>query len=130
MASSVPIAARDGASARPTTGRFAPNIYWLCAANRGREMSHSKVVAWWIRDHASRPATIAATSLVSASLIQPTPDCSAISVTLAPALDGVLTVNRHAAIAMDEMPTTNGVAAVDDAVARVKVVGVELFGFG
>lgn len=51
-------------------------------------------------------------------------------VTFAKAEDGVFTVKRHAANAMEEMPTVKGVAAVDDAVAKVKVVGEEEFGFG
>jgi hypothetical protein len=62
--------------------------------------------------------------------IYPSPDCSPTRVTFAPADDGALTVSRHAAMAIDVMPVTSGVAAVDDAVAKVKAVGVELFGFG
>jgi hypothetical protein len=44
------------------------------------------------------------------------------SVTLAPADDGLLTVNRHAAMVSDVTPVTNGVAAVDDALPRTTLL--------
>jgi hypothetical protein len=51
-------------------------------------------------------------------------------VTLAPADDGLLTVNLHALMAIEVMRVTNGVVAVDDAVASANAVGVDEFGFG